>query len=354
MAEPPYGHESPGISVRTILIVGAAFTVTVVAVVIMLRVMVGKYVIPAHAQTVARQGTVPPAPRLQTSPAVDVAALRAEKQALLSTWGWTDTTHQFARIPIERAMELSAKPSGLRAPPDLATRVGFDQLLGKRAPLDGQFIDTDGKAFDPATLRSGRPTLLIPGYYDCENLCSAVRAGVAQAIARCGLTPGEQFNVVLISIDPRESAQDARAAQRRDASSHPDAYVTRWHYLTGSSSARMALMRAIGFRSWFDERNGQFAHPAGIVLLSPGGLVTQYFFGVQFVPRTLRLALVSASQGSIGSLVDQLVLLCCDYDPSTGRYSLLITRTIQALGVFTLLALGALIFLLRRHERQRA
>src|SRR6185312_10138777 len=149
MAEPPFGHESPGVRVRTILMVGVAFAVIVVVAVVVLRVVVGRYVIPQHAQVVARRATVPPAPRLQTSPTEAVGALRAEKQALLSTWSWTDTTHQFARIPIERAMELAAKqkaqePSasaattpphwestpkrqatGLRAPGDLATRVGF-------------------------------------------------------------------------------------------------------------------------------------------------------------------------------------------------------------------------------------
>jgi protein SCO1 len=380
MAEPPYGHESPGVRVRTIVMVGATFAVMVVLIAIFLRIGVSRYVIPQHAQVVARRATVPPPPRLQSSPTEAVGALRAEKQELLSTWGWTDTTHQFARIPIERAMELAAKqhsgkqesslspattPSprespretrrtGLRAPADLSARVGFGQELGRQAPTHGRFVDTDGATVDLAGLLGDRPTLVVPGYYACENLCGAVRAGVAHAIERCGLIPGEQFNVVLVSIDPHETAQDARAAQRRDASSHPEAYVTRWHYLTGSSSAREALMRAIGFRSWFDEREGQYAHPAGIVLLSPGGLVTQYFFGVQFAPQSLRLALVGASQGRIGSFIDQLVLLCCDYDPSTGRYSLLVSRVLQALGVLTALALGALIFLLRRHEGKRA
>ena len=113
-------------------------------------------------------------------------------------------------------------------------------------------------------------------------------------------------------------------------------------------------MSAIGFRSWFDERNGEYAHPAGIVLLSPAGVVTQYFFGVQFVPESLRLALISASQGHLGSFIDQLVLLCCNYDPSTGRYSLLVARVLQALGVLTVLCLGALIVFLRRQEGKRA
>ncbi|HEY6922851.1 MAG TPA: hypothetical protein VI653_05245, partial [Steroidobacteraceae bacterium] len=126
MAEPPFGHESPGIRVRTILKLGAAFAVAVVVVVVLLRVVVGLYVIPQHAQIVARPGTVPPTPRLQTSPTEAVGALRADKQALLSRWTWTDAAHQFARIPIERAMELTVKQrsSGLRAPSDLKTRVG--------------------------------------------------------------------------------------------------------------------------------------------------------------------------------------------------------------------------------------
>lgn len=382
MAEPPFGHESPGISVRTILVVGAVFAAIVVVIVVLLRAAVGRYVIPQYPQAVARPGTVPPAPRLQTSPTEAIGALRADKQALLSTWSWTDASHEFARIPIERAMELAAKernavPQGpspssampssrrndntrnmrqthLRGPPDLTTRVGFDQELGKQAPMHVQFLDSDGAAVDLAGLLNGRPTLLVPGYFACPNLCGAVRAGVAHAIEGSGLRPGEQFNVVLISIDSRETAEEARAAKRRDASSHPHAYVARWHYITGSSSSREALTRAIGFRSWFDERDGQYAHPAGIVLLSPAGLVTQYFFGVQFVPESLRLALVRASQGRIGSLIDQLVLLCCDYDPSTGRYSLLIGRVLQALGILTLLTLGALIYLLRRREAQRA
>ncbi len=161
MAEPPFGHESPGVSVRTILMVAAAFAVTTVAIVVLLRVVVSRYVIPQHAQLVARRATVPPAPRLQASPTEDVAALRAEKQALLSRWGWTDPTHKFARIPIERAMELTSK--GLRAPADLTTRVGFDQELGRQAPMHARFVDGDGATVDLARLLDNRPTLIVPG-----------------------------------------------------------------------------------------------------------------------------------------------------------------------------------------------
>jgi protein SCO1 len=235
-------------------------------------------------------------------------------------------------------------------PPQLLARVGFDQRLGAEVPLDLVFRDARGAPLRLREALEGKPALLVPGYYGCTNLCDVVRAGVAQAVTASGLKPGEQFNVVLISIDPRESVADAATAQRGDAQEHPGAQVSRWRYLVGAPAAATALARAIGFRYVFDPRNGQYAHAAGIVVVSPRGTVTQYLLGVQFAPLTLRLALVSASQGRIGSLVDRLVLLCCDYDSSTGRYSLLISRVLQGMGLLTLLTLGGLLIALRRGE----
>jgi protein SCO1/2 len=237
-----------------------------------------------------------------------------------------------------------------RAPADMLARVGFDQKLGAQVPLQLAFRTADGASVRLGALLNGRPTLLVPGYYGCANLCGAVRAGVAHAIARSGLEPGKQFNVVLVSIDSRDTPAAAFGAQRSDARAHPHAQVARWHYLTGAQDASAALTRAIGFRYWFDPRNGQFDHAAGIVLLTPQGKVAQYLFGVRFAPRTLRLALVDASRGRIGTVVDRLLLLCCDYDASTGRYSLLINRVMQALGIACALLLGGLILILRRGD----
>ncbi len=252
---------------------------------------------------------------------------------------------------LTRATAAGAHADGAVAPPpDLLARVGFEPRLGAQLPLDLVFRDAHGVTLRLGQALEGRPALLVPGYYYCANLCGVVRAGVAQAVTASGLVPGEQFNLLLFSIDPHESPADAAAAQQSDARAHPFAHVGRWRYLIGAPAASAALSQALGFRYLFDPRNGQYAHAAGVLVLSPQGTITQYLPGVQFSPLTLRLAMVSASQGRLGTLVDRLVLLCCDYDSSTGRYSLLVSRVLQAMGILTLLTLGGLIVTLRRGE----
>ncbi|HEY6484465.1 MAG TPA: SCO family protein [Steroidobacteraceae bacterium] len=249
---------------------------------------------------------------------------------------------------------LAMAHTTLRAPADLLQRVGFDQNLGAQVPLDLAFRDAHGTTLRLRAWLEGRPTVLVPGYYGCANLCDAVRAGVAHAVEHSGLVVGTQFNVVLVSIDQHEATAQALLAQANDGRAHPHAHVPLWHYLTGTPAASAALTHAIGFRYFFDQRDGQYDHAAGIVLLSPQGRITQYLFGVQFAPQALRLALVNASEGHIGNLVDRLLLLCCDYDPSTGRYSLLISRVMQGLGLLTALTLLTLILILRRDEWRRS
>lgn len=244
-------------------------------------------------------------------------------------------------------------PTRLRAPPGLLEKVGFNQQLGAQVPLDTMFRDADGHPRALRDLLHGKPVLLVPGYFSCTNLCSVVRSGVAYAVTGSGLQPGRQFDLLLVSIDPAETSHTAAMAQRQDGDAHPRAFVANWHYLTGTAAASEAVMRSIGFRYFHDSRNGQFDHDAGIVLLSPQGRVTQYLFGVKFAPETLRLALVDASAGKIGNIVDHFLLLCCDYDPSTGRYSMVIHRVMQVLGVATVITLILLILLLLRSERRR-
>ena len=241
----------------------------------------------------------------------------------------------------------------LRAPADLRSQVGFDQELGAQLPLDTGLREANGASVQLRDVMHGKAALLVPGYYGCVNLCSVVRAGVAHAIVRSRLRAGSDFEVILLSVDPREGPADASTAQRNDAAQHSGADIMRWHYLTGAPAASTAVMRSIGFRFFFDTRNGQYDHDVGVVLLSPRGKVTQYLFGAQFEPQTLRLALVDASQGHIGNLVDHLLLMCCDYDPATGRYSVVIGWVMQALGIATVLALAGFIMLLRRAEAHR-
>lgn len=245
----------------------------------------------------------------------------------------------------------ASQTTHLRAPPHLLDKVGFVQKLGAQVPLHTTFRNTHGAQVRLGQLLDDKPTLLVPGYYSCINLCSIVRTGVANAVAASGLAPGRQFNVVLVSINPKDTPRTAATTQTNDAVGHRDAHVPRWHYLVGSEQASETLMRSIGFRYFFDKRNGQYDHDAGIVLLTPEGKVSQYLFGVKFAPETLRLGLVHASHGKIGNLVDHFLLLCCNYDPSTGRYSLVIHRVMQLLGCLTVVLLVGVILYLRRREK---
>jgi protein SCO1/2 len=248
---------------------------------------------------------------------------------------------------------IAASPTKVRAPPDLHQRVGFDQELGAQVPLNATFHDTSGKAVHLRDLLHDKPVLLVPGYFTCKTLCSVVRTGVANGVRGTGFTPGEQFDVVLVSIDPKETPVDARNAQHMDAANHPGADVAQWHYLTGPQSSIAPVMHSIGFRYMFDARSDQFDHATGIVVLTPQGKVSQYLFGVKFPAETLRLALVNASNGRVGNLIDRLVLLCCQYDTSTGRYTLTIHRIMQGLGISFAVLLAGFVVFLRRSEMQR-
>lgn len=251
------------------------------------------------------------------------------------------------------ACNAVAAAAGLRAPANLASKVGFDQELGAQVPMQVLLQDVHGAAVPLRTLLGGKPAVLVPVYYRCRNLCDVVRAGIARAVAASGLRPATDFRVLLLSFDPREGPLDAGAAQHEDAAANTAAGVQNWQYLTGSPSAIGAVMDSIGFRYFFDARDGQFAHGAGAVILSPQGRTTQYLFGVQFSAQTLRLALVNAVHGRIGTVLDEFILFCCNYDASRGRYSLAIQGVMRALGVLTALLLGLLIVALLRAESKR-
>lgn len=244
-------------------------------------------------------------------------------------------------------------------PPDLDTRAGWDQRLGAQVPAGLYFRNTGGELVTLSALADGKPLLLSLGYYRCPNLCSTVLHGLGDAVSTLSLRPGRDYQVVFVSIDPRETPGDAAQSARHLASMHPDADVERWHLLTGDESSVRALAAAVGFRYFYDARIDQYAHAAGTVLLTGGAAsnqsrVAQYFFDVAFAPGALRLALVDASRGKLGSVIDQLVLLCCGYDPATGRYSLLIGRVMQILGVGFALLMGAWLLWIRGKGGARA
>ena len=188
-------------------------------------------------------------------------------------------------------------------------------------------------------------------YYNCPMLCTQVLNGLERSLKDVPMDIGKQFNVVTVSIDPTERPVLASAKRALYAGLYgrPGA-VDGWHFLTGEEAQIKQLADAVGFRYAYDAESKQFAHASAIMMLTAQGKISRYLYGIQYSSRDLRLGLVDASEGKIGTPVDQILLFCYHYDPATGKYSLLISRIIKAAGVFTVLVIGIGIFLLARSE----
>ncbi len=243
-------------------------------------------------------------------------------------------------------------PANTQVPPQLR-EVGIDQRLNEPLPLDLVFQDEDGR---PVALRqffTGKPVVLTLVYYECPMLCNLVLNGVLRAIRAVSFDAGRDYEIVTVSIDPREKPSLATLKKRRYASGYgrPGA-GTGWHFLTGQEPAIRELARAAGFRYTYDAARGQFAHAAGFMVATPEGRLARYFYGVEYSARDLRLALVEASAGRIGSPVDQILLYCFHYDPETGKYGPVILNIVRAAGLATLLTLGAFLLVMFRRERR--
>ncbi|HUH11928.1 MAG TPA: SCO family protein [Longimicrobiales bacterium] len=252
------------------------------------------------------------------------------------------------QAPLLRAGDLPAdvRPSALR-------EVGFDQRLGENVPADLVLRDEDGRAVELRAYLGRRPVVLSIVYYECPMLCTLTLNGLVSAMATLSFDVGREFEVVTVSFDAREGPELARAkkAAYLQRYKRPGAALG-WHFLTGDAEALRALTAAVGFRYAWDERTNQFAHPAGVVVLTPEGRISRYLYGVEYAPKDLRLALVESGEGRIGSAVDQVLLFCYQYDPENGRYGAVIMRLVRLGAVLTLAALGGLIFTLRRAERR--
>jgi protein SCO1/2 len=235
-------------------------------------------------------------------------------------------------------------------PPNLTARVDLVQKLGSPLPMTAEFTDASGETAGLAHWLAGRPTLLMLGYFHCPNLCDVAEQGLAHAIALSKLTPGRDVSVLFVSIDPRDTPAGAQAKQRMIARMHGDANASAWHFLTGHAASIDAVAKAIGYHYFYDARMDQYAHPAGLVIATGDGAVNQYLMGVNYVPQTLHLAVVAASHHTLGSIVDQLVLFCCGYDPATGRYTVTISRIMLGLGIGFVVLLLIMFILLRRRR----
>lgn len=250
------------------------------------------------------------------------------------------------------AAQLASDPMqsvGVR--PDLLKQVGIDQKLNQSVPLNLTFRDEHGQTVRLGQYFGQRPVILTLVYYNCPMLCTQVLNGVESGLKELPLDIGKQFNVVTVSIDPSEGHVLAEVKQEMYTGMYGRPGATEgWHFLTGDEPQIKQLADAVGFRYAYDPETKQFAHASAIMILTPDGKISRYLYGIQFPSRDLRLGLVEASEGKIGSPVDAILLFCYHYDPHTGKYGLLISHVIQAGGAITLLVLGALVLVLFRGE----
>jgi len=243
------------------------------------------------------------------------------------------------------AQPAQEKPAALRD-------VGYDQRLGEQVPLGLVFRDEAGRAVTLRSLFRGRAVVLSLVYYQCPMLCTLTLNGLANALSVLTFDVGKDFDAVTVSFEPKETP--ALAAAKKKA--HLERYrrpgaAEGWHFLTGDAPAIASLTRAVGFRYAWDAETRQYAHPAGLVVLTPDGRIARYMYGVEYAPRDLRLALVEASQRRIGNPVDAVLLYCYQYDPARGRYAASVLGLVRLGGILTVLGLAAFVLVSLRRER---
>jgi protein SCO1/2 len=253
---------------------------------------------------------------------------------------------------------IMSPPANMR-PPGLKN-VGIEQHLNDQIPPDLIFRDETGKSVRLADYFGKKPLILNLVYYQCPMLCGEVLSGVESALRVLKFDVGKEFEVLTVSFDPKETPQMATAkkAEFLKRYGRPGA-AEGWHFLTGPESSIAALTKAAGFDYEYDPKTGQFAHATAIMVLTPEGKIAQYYYGVEFAPKDLRLGLVQASQNKIGSIVDEVLLYCYHYNPDTGKYSAIISRILKIAAGTTIFMLGTFLIVMFRlgstsERKQRA
>jgi protein SCO1/2 len=248
-------------------------------------------------------------------------------------------------------------PSAIRAqvlePPFSGIKI--EQRLDESIPLDLRFRNEAGEEVALRRYFGERPVVLVLAYYRCPMLCTLVLNGMSAGLQELTLQPGRDYEIVTVSIDPRETPDIAvakKAIYLEDAGMEEAAGS--WHFLTGDEVSIVELARAVGFHYQYDAGTDQYAHAAGIMVLTPEGKLARYFYGVEFAPRDLRFALVEASEGRIGTVVDHLLLLCYQYDPVTGTYGAITWNLVRTGGIVTLAAMATFVLFMLRRDARRA
>jgi protein SCO1 len=310
-----------------------------------------------------------------SKPPVGTAALGcpAERSSTASARGYSGCIISRAAAPVRAAAWLfalfllavfTASPAwsqgmttGVLSPPanvrpPYLQNVGIDQHLDGQVPPELTFVDDTGRTVKLGDYFGKKPLILNLVYYNCTMLCGEELAGLTGALKAVKFDIGNQFDIVTVSFNPQETPALA-AAKKTD-------YVARygrpgaasgWHFLTGSAESINALAKAVGFQYQYDPDTKQYAHATAIMVLTPEGHISRYFYGVEFAPKDLRLGLVEASQKKIGNPVDEVLLYCYHYNPATGKYGAVVSNMLRVGGAATILLLGGLLFILFRIEK---
>jgi protein SCO1/2 len=240
-------------------------------------------------------------------------------------------------------------------PPSAVPEARIEQKLDEAVPLDLVFRDEAGQARALRDYVRDKPVVLVLAFYRCPRLCSLVLSGLSDALKQIkDYEIGREFEVVAVSIDPRETPELAAAKKQAQVEEYGRPGAEKgWHFLTGEEDQIKRLADAVGYRYFYDPQKDDFAHASGIMVLTPDGRVSRYYYGIKYVPLDVKYGLEDASEGRIGSPVTRpLRLLCFDYDPTTGRYSVAVMRLVRAGGVLTVLALGTLVLVSWRRSRR--
>jgi protein SCO1/2 len=260
--------------------------------------------------------------------------------ALLATAAWGQAMSQGIMSP----------PASVRPP--YLENVGIEQHLDLQVSPELSFVDDTGRTVKLGDYFGNKPLILNLVYYNCTMLCGEALAGLTGAMKMVKFDAGKEFEVVTVSFNPQETPEIA-AAKKKDYLARygrPGA-ASGWHFLTGQPESINALTKAVGFQYQYDPKINQYAHVTAIMVLTPQGRISRYFYGVDFPPKDLRMGLVEASQGKVGNAVDQVLLYCYHYDPATGKYGAVVNNILRLGAGVTIVFLGALLLILFRLEK---
>ena len=239
---------------------------------------------------------------------------------------------------------------------NILQNVGLDQKLDSQVPLGLRFRNETGDSVTLASYIDGsKPVVISLVYYECPELCTEILNGMVMGFRQIPFEIGKDYAVVTVSINPGETPDLARGKKESYLRTFPQSGAAAgWHFLVGDTSQVKALAASVGYRYEYDPETGQYAHPSGIIIVTPHGRVARYLYGVEYPNKDLKFALTEASENRIGSPVDKILLLCYHYDPATGKYGLAVMNILRAGGIATLVVLGGIIVsLVRREKRKR-